>query len=268
MKRKILIAMVAIIVICVIGMLLYLGLKERKVVVLAYHKVVPSEIKEQYYKDNPWIDTTERFEKQMKYLHDMGYTTLSMNEYEDWRNGKKKISLKTVMITIDDGDVETYYEMMPILKKYNLKATYFMIGEEVKSTTEEYDSRKKQFLGMDLIAKAKNEYPNVELQSHSYGMHNRNGNTPYVLSMSKEEISNDFDKMRFLNTTVYCYPYGVHNDTILEVLKEKEYRMAFKLDKSGVSTRKDNKYLIQRVGVNYDTSFLNFQKWLLKGIIM
>ena len=40
------------------------------------------------------------------------------------------------MITIDDGDVETYYEMMPILKKYNLKATYFVIGEKVHKTTE------------------------------------------------------------------------------------------------------------------------------------
>ena len=98
-------------------------------------------------------------------------------------------------------------------------------------------------------------------------MHNRNGNVPYVLSMSKEQIADDFDKMKFLNTDVYCYPYGVHNDKILEVLKEKKYRMAFKLDKSGVSTKEDNKYLIQRVGVNYDTSFLNFQKWLLKGII-
>lgn len=267
MKKKILIAIVALVVVGVIGILLYLNLKERKVVVLAYHKVVPSEIKEKYYKDDPWIDTTERFEKQMKYLHDMGYTTLSMDEYEDWRNGKKKIPLRTVMVTIDDGDVETYYEMMPILKKYNLKATYFMIGEKVQKITDKYDSSKKQFLGSDLIEKAKKDYPNVELQSHSYGMHNRNGNVPYVLSMSKEQIADDFDKMKFLNTDVYCYPYGVHNDKILEVLKEKKYRMAFKLDKSGVSTKEDNKYLIQRVGVNYDTSFLNFQKWLLKGII-
>lgn len=268
MKKKILIIMAILIILMVIGVTLYLNFKERKIIVLAYHKVVPNEIKEKYYKDDPWIDTTERFEKQMKYLHDMGYTTLSMDEYEDWRDGKKNFPLKTVMITIDDGDVETYYEMMPILKKYGLKATYFMIGEKVQEKTEKYNSKEKQFLGKDLIEKAKKEYPNVELQSHSYGMHNRNGNVPYVLSMSEEEISADFDKMSFLNTDVYCYPYGVHNDEILSVLKEKKYRMAFKLDKSGISTRKDNKYLIQRVGVNYDTSFINFQKWLLKSIIM
>lgn len=268
MQKKILIIIGLIIIIFIMGIVTYLCFKERKVVVLAYHKVVPNEIKEKYYHDDPWIDTTERFERQMKFLHDVGYTTLSMNEYDAWRKGKKRIPLRSVMITIDDGDIETYYEMMPILKKYCLKATYFMIGEKVKDTTDNYDPSKKQFLGMDLIEKAKMEYPDVELQSHSYGMHNRNGTSPYVLSMSKEEIENDFDKMRFLNTDVYCYPYGVHNDKILEVLEEKSYRMAFKLDKSGVSTRSDNKFLIQRVGVNYDTSFVNFVKWLLKGIIM
>ena len=266
--KKTIIVIAIIFVIFVVGILLYLGVKEKKVVVLAYHKVVPSEIKKKNYNDNPWVDTTERFEKQMKYLHDMGYTTLSMDEYEDWRNRKKKIPLRTVMITIDDGDVETYYEMMPILKKYNLKATYFVIGEKVHKTTEKYDPSKKQFVGIDIIESAKKEYPNIELQSHSYSMHNESDGIPYVLSMTKEEISNDFEKMKFLNTDIFCYPYGVHSETLLKVLEEKKYRMAFKLDKSGISTRSDNKYLIKRVGVNYDTSFQNFKKWLLKGIIL
>ena len=99
-------------------------------------------------------------------------------------------------------------------------------------------------------------------------MHNESDGIPYVLSMTKEEISNDFEKMKFLNTDIFCYPYGVHSETLLKVLEEKKYRMAFKLDKSGISTRSDNKYLIKRVGVNYDTSFQNFKKWLLKGIIL
>lgn len=268
MRKKILIIIGLIVSLLILSACLYFNLKERKIIVFAYHKVVPAEIKEKYNKDDPWIDTTERFEEQMKYLYDNGYTTISMDEYEQWRENKKDFPLKTVMITIDDGDIETYYEMMPILKKYNLKATYFMIGEKVEDTSLKYDSSQKQFLGIDLINKIEEEYPNLEIQSHSYGMHNRNDNVPYVMSMSKDEISDDFDKMKFLDTDVYCYPYGVHNDTILEVLEEKKYRMAFKLDKSGISTRDDQKYLIQRVGINYDTSFASFKKWLLKGIVM
>ncbi len=270
MLKKFFITIGIICVLCLVSVSLYLMLKERNVIVLAYHKVVPKEIKEKYYKDDPWIDTTERFEKQMKFLYDHNYESLSMDEYEKWRNKKRDISLKTVMITIDDGDIETYYEIMPILKKYNLKGTYFAIGESIKDSSEKYDPSRKQFLNKELIEKIKQEYPNLEIQSHSYGMHNRNNNVPYVFDMSKEEIEKDFDNMKEIDDEidVYCYPYGLHTDTILEVLEEKKYRMAFKLDKSGISKISDNKYLIPRVGVNYDTSFANFKKWLIKAIIL
>ncbi len=33
--------------------------------VLAYHGFVPQDIKDQYYYDNKWIDSTEHFEKQI-----------------------------------------------------------------------------------------------------------------------------------------------------------------------------------------------------------
>lgn len=267
MKKKFILISLLLIVLIGLGGTYYLMFKERKVIVFAYHKIVPQEIKELYYNDNVWVDTTERFEEQMKYLYENGYTTLSMNEYEDWRKGKMNIPLKTVMITIDDGDIETYYEMMPILKKYKFKATYFMIGEKVQEVSELYDNTTQQFLGLDLINKIKKEYPNLEIQSHSYYMHNRIENIPYVVNMSKEQIDNDFEKMEFLDTDIYCYPYGVHTNTILDVLEEKKYRIAFKLDKSGISTREDDKFLIQRVGINNETSFTSFKKWLLKAII-
>lgn len=257
-----------VIIIGIISIIGYLSLKERKIIILAYHKVVPDEIKNEYFKDNDWVDTTERFKEQMKYLHDHHYKTISMDEYEEWRNTKKKLPIKTVMITIDDGDLGIYHEILPILKKYNFKATYFMIGEYVKEKSDRYVPSLQQFLGKDLIDRINHDYPNLEIQSHSYGMHNRNDNVPYVVNMNKEEIAKDFDKMRFLNTNIYCYPYGVHTNDILEVLKEKNYRMAFKLDKSGLSRKSDNKYLIERVGINSKTSFNTFKRWLLKEIIM
>lgn len=267
MKKSIYTA-VAIIIVCVVIVVLWLNLKESKVIVFAYHKIVPTEIKEKYFKDDPWIDTVERFEQQMKYLNDLGYKTISMDEYELWYEGKKELPLRTAMITIDDGDLSVYYEILPILKKYNMKATYFMIGEHVSNIKEEYEPNKKQFLDVSLIEKIKKEYPNLEIQSHSYGMHNRNDNKAYVVSMTKEEIEDDFLYMHQFDTDIYCYPYGVHTNEILEVLKEEGYRFAFKLEKSELSTRNDNRYLINRIGINYDTSFSTFKKWVIKSIFM
>ena len=43
--------------------------------------------------------------------------------------------------------------------------------------------------------------------------------------------------------------------------------MAFKLEKSQISTRQDHKFLIQRVGINYDTSFDTLSTYVYKSMV-
>lgn len=267
--KKVVIKSLCAIFLIIIFIFIYINVKERKIIVFAYHKIVPNEIKEKYYDSNKWVDTTENFEQQMKYLYDNNYKTLSMEEYKEWRKTNKKFPIKTVMITIDDGDIQTYYEIKPILEKYNFKATSFIIGEKITDVAEKYNPKKQQFLGHNLIEQSRKEYPGLEFHSHSYGLHkNNNELKPIGFEMSKEEILKDFNKMDAYNTDIFCYPYGEGNEIINEVLKEKKYEMAFMLDKSGISRKEDDKYLIPRVGINNETSFSTFKKWLLKQYIL
>lgn len=266
-NRKVIVALIVIMIFMLV--IIFLNFRNSSVIIFAYHKIVPTDIKEKYYSENKWVDTKERFEKQMKYLYDHNYKTISMNEYEEWRMSHKKISKKTVMITFDDGDIELYYEVLPILKKYNFKATCFLIGEQIEDTSEEYNPNKQQFLGMDLINKIKDEYPQLEFQSHSYNLHknDENGN-PIFFSYNKDDIDKDFEKMKKYNTSIFCYPYGSLNDNIKESLKDNNYRMAFLLDNSKISKKNDDKYSIPRVGINYETSFKTFKKWLFKQMLL
>lgn len=258
--KKILILVLGLFIVC---SCLYFSFKERKIAIFAYHKIVPQEIKNEYYKDNKWVDTVERFEEQMKYLYENNYKTISMSEFENWRNTDKRYPIKTVMITIDDGDLGIYYEILPILKKYNFKATMFIIGDKINDVSEEYNPKKQQFIGRDLLDYIKKEYPNLEIQSHSFSLHN-----PDAKDLSFEEVKKDFIKMREFETDIFCYPYGVDSEKIKQGLKENNYRMSFMLDKSNLSSKNDDKYKISRIGINYDTSFSNFKKWLIKQFIM
>ena len=66
------------------------------------------------------------FEQQIKYLYDNGYAFLFPEE----------LSLadeiqKSVIITIDDGFKEVYEKAYPVLKKYNAKATLFVIADKI-----------------------------------------------------------------------------------------------------------------------------------------
>ncbi len=67
------------------------------------------------------------FDWQMKYLVDHGYHTITPDELYDFLAGTGKLPERPVLITFDDGYVDNYTTAYPILKKYNLKATIFVV---------------------------------------------------------------------------------------------------------------------------------------------
>lgn len=67
------------------------------------------------------------FENQLKYLKDNGYTTLSMDQCTDALAGRGPVPHKPVLLTIDDGRSSFWRFAYPLLKKYNMRATLFVI---------------------------------------------------------------------------------------------------------------------------------------------
>lgn len=62
------------------------------------------------------------FEEQLQLMNDGGYIYLFGDEYG-------KTAEKSVILTFDDGYEDNYTTMFPILKKYNAKATVYLIGD-------------------------------------------------------------------------------------------------------------------------------------------
>ena len=69
----------------------------------------------------------EIFENQLQYLVTNGYTTLSINAFVSIIKAKEKLKAKSVLLTIDDARTSFWKYGFPLLKKYNLKATVFII---------------------------------------------------------------------------------------------------------------------------------------------
>ncbi|MDD5492851.1 MAG: polysaccharide deacetylase family protein [bacterium] len=61
-------------------------------------------------------------------------TTYALNgNYLGYAVGKSKTKEKVVALTFDDGPSKTYTpQVLAVLKKYNVKATFFMCGEQVR----------------------------------------------------------------------------------------------------------------------------------------
>ena len=80
---------------------------------------------------NVWTQTRSSFEKQIRYLKQNGYTTVSLDDLIAWRSGQKTLPRKSVVITFDDGDRSVLEVAYPILEKYRMTATMFVVTDFV-----------------------------------------------------------------------------------------------------------------------------------------
>lgn len=234
--------------------------------VLAYHGFGPKDIIQENpeYDANSVIDYTENFEEQMKYLYDNGWTTLTMDEFYQWHQGNKDIPKKSCVITFDDGYADMYYEVYPILKKYNFSATCFVVGDFIPEITPSYSpSYRHLFIGWDKIKEIEQNYPKFQFESHSYHLHtpDENGQQPWI-SASYNTLKEDFNLMDKYNFEYMAYPYGGYNNTMLKAVKNSNIKMAFTFNPPGYATKNSPIYEIPRQKILGKSNLEKFKKIL------
>jgi len=91
-----------------------------------YHSVNPAASRE-----NRLAVPVDAFGRQMRYLKARHYNVVPLGSLAPLIKEKKKIPPRTIAITFDDGYKDNYTYAFPILKKYKLPATFFIIVNEV-----------------------------------------------------------------------------------------------------------------------------------------
>jgi len=201
-----------------------------KVLVLNYHMVNSMFISLAIEPDD--------FDWQMKYLVDHGYHSISTDELYDFLAGKGTLPDRPVLITFDDGYVDNYTNAYPILKKYNLKATIFIVTGFV--------SKRKGYLTWDQLREM--EKNGITAQSHTV-THAPLPELPderirEELALSKRQAETELGHpIDFI-----AYPTGVHDLHIVGIAKEAGYKGGFTV-KYGNVDRNSNVYALERVPI-------------------
>lgn len=236
--------------------------KEPYVNVLAYHHFVSKEDKERYYKDNEYVLSAEDFEEQLKWLKENDYHPITTNDLYEWLNNEKELDSKSVLITIDDGNISTYYLALPLIEKYGFHAVSFLITSRVGEKTPKFDPKRMDYIGKDVINDIEKNHSSLELGSHSYNLHGRVKNKA-PKELSETELSKDVAKSKkILNTDLYCYPFGGRSKNYEEALKENGYKMAFVFGKSKKTRKNDDVYDISRITIDGNMSLDEFARKL------
>ena len=175
--------------------------------------------------------TAEVFESHIMALVEDGFTTISFEELIAYVEYGIKLPEKPIIITMDDGYFSNYDVAFPILKKYDAKATIFIIGVAVgkdtyKDTEFSIIPRFSYEQAQDLVNSGL-----ISIQSHSYDMHQRilyeeqfarEGVVPFEWETEEEfieAIRKDYELSKAgiesyigIASVVYSYPFGKSSD--------------------------------------------------------
>ena len=185
--------------------------KNLKIPIFLYHHIVKEESEVQY----DYMQTTEKtFEEQIRGLENLGYHFISYQDLIDYNNGQKKLYKKSCVLTFDDGCKDIYTNAYPILQKYNIPFTMFVVtnavGADGCASWEEL--KEMQDSGLALIASHSTNHTEFNKLSVEETLEN--------VDSSYKALEENLGEQK---TKIFTYPYGLYSQEQLEPLKEEGY---------------------------------------------
>lgn len=189
-------------------------LSRQYVVPIAMYHLVNPEV-------NPAIErmivSPRTFERQLRFLAKHRYNVMPLESLVHLMKVKGRIPPRTLAITFDDGYKDNYTYAFPILKKYNLPATIFIIVNEVGRPDRLSWEEIKEMRSSGII---------------SFGSHTL-GPEPLTDIGSLEEVKKQiFDSQKILEeklgipVTMFSYPAGRFNNQIRQLVIDAGYALA------------------------------------------
>jgi len=168
----------------------------------------------------------ETFDRQMAYLKNNGYTVISLGQFFDFIEYRRRPPKKSVVITIDDGWKTARTIAYPILRKYGVSATLFVYTDLIKSR-----SSSTALSWDDINEMVKSGI--IEVQSHT-------ATHPDLTKISASQLQKEISEpQRILQSrtgvtaSFLAYPYGTFNQDVIETMQKNGLKAGFTVLRGG-----------------------------------
>ena len=247
--KKILMFIIFLIVVGGIFLTVIFNREKDGIPILLYHQVNDVD------KNQLTVPVSE-FEEQIKYLVDNGYSFITPDEMLNaWESEDGSITLpdKPVIITFDDGYIDTYKNVYPILQQYNARITQFVVTDYVNLYPNYLtwdQAREMQASGL------------VDIESHTLSHFNLVDNR-----LSNHEVQNQIFGSKqavewFMKKPAkyIAYPGGEYTREAAELTQQIGYRAAFAVD-YGLAHKEPQHFILPRIPIfgNNSYSMLRFK---------
>ncbi|MGO3184136.1 MAG: polysaccharide deacetylase family protein [Aequorivita sp.] len=229
-----------------------------KLPILMYHHIITGE-------GEGLIISVKNLEAQFKYLSESGYQSHHLHDLLDLKELPKG---KNIVITFDDCYVSHMELALPLLQKYNLKATFFAPLEYL-GKKDGWNTSELPVLSVDQLKSL--DPKTVELGFHSY-------NHLVYSELSNAEVEADLRRsMEFvadneLNfSPILAYPYGKfpkekeRNEVFNKIMEQNGIQFGLRIGNRINQFPFKKPYEIERIDVKGEWSLLKFRQKIRFG---
>jgi peptidoglycan/xylan/chitin deacetylase (PgdA/CDA1 family) len=219
-----------------------------KIPILMYHYV--ENVKDKKDTIRIGLNTPPKiFEEQLTTILKNEYTPVTQTEIIDFLKNKSEMPNKPIAITFDDGYEDFYTVAFPILKKYQVKATIYIIVDFLDYPNYMTRGQLDEIANSDL----------VEIGSHTL-------NHIYLKTANKNLAEKEIDESKKLLESYiqreiksFAYPYGAFNEDAKNIVEESGYQSAVSVI-PGINQSLSNEYFLYRLrpGFRTDNELIKF----------
>lgn len=168
----------------------------------------------------------ETFAQHMAYLHANNYTSMTLAAVVEKMRAGEPLPPRTVVITFDDGYLDNYTEAFPIMQKYGMTGTIYLVADCVGESAAWDGDIGRQLPLMDWAQIREMRDYGVEFGSHTRthpALDTLDLETArWEIATSKEVIEAGLGEP----ITTFAYPYENFNQDIMDMTAESGYLAA------------------------------------------
>jgi len=186
--------------------------------------------------------TPSVFESQVKTLKDAGYTFMTAKELGDVLDGKMQLPDKPVLLTFDDGHWDFATDVLPILKKYNVKATAYIISGFIGGSDFMSKEQLQEVVDSGLVDVGAHTVHHIALKGRPYAQ------VQQEIDDSKTWLQDNYH----IQVVSFAYPNGSFDLQSVELVKDGGFTTGVSTV-PGIDQNQANRFFMYRLRPGYRT---------------
>lgn len=214
--------------------------------ILMFHRVVTSE---DLTKKHLFCLHVSEFRKIIEWLDRHGFIPITLEDYRLYCDGQLELPRKPIILTFDDGYLDTYEVAFPILNEFGMKGVVFVLGDRsIKNNTWDWHYNGSAAPLMENHHILELSEAGIEIGAHSM-THSK------LTALDERNAWNEISRSRILLEIIlnkpvlsFSYPYGFVNDSVKSMVSDAGFTHACSVWSGPLMFGKDN-FELRRIPV-------------------